>query len=160
MKLIEFLLNNIYFVVIIGGVLFSIFRKVGGSARSGNPAMPTFGGGRGGEPPRRTEEYEEEEQPQWIDGRYASFPEPEPAPAPEPPKPVIIRQQERAENAPAGAQRPRSPFPSPTAAQGGGASQRPAKASLSALSETDELKKAIIWSEILGPPRSKRPFGK
>ncbi|GGG56270.1 hypothetical protein [Paenibacillus radicis (ex Gao et al. 2016)] len=158
MKLIEFLLNNIYFVVIIGGVLFSIFRKAGGSARNGNPAMPTFGGGRGGDPARKTEEYEEEEQPQWMDGRYASPPEPEPQP--EPPKPVIIRQQERAEDARAGAQRPRSPFNSSTPLTGGGTSQRPAAASLSALQETDELKKAIIWSEILGPPRSKRPFGK
>ncbi|MCM3627274.1 hypothetical protein M3194_07845 [Paenibacillus glycanilyticus] len=161
MKLISFLLENIYWVIVIGGVLFSMFGRSGSKRRSNR--MPSFGGGNDPHKPgnRQDPAWEEEDEEEY-----------------QPQKPVMTSSSsqgegmgsdegtgsqalERAVQAATG--RPSEP----PRARLGAAKPKPQAAVPSVESRTeittpkaDELRKAIVWAEILGPPRSKRPFGK
>lgn len=153
--LIQLLLENIYIVIIAAGFILSLLNK----ARKSNPRgyqMPDFSGGA-----RRTQapasnrqdepDYQDWEEEEWEENSAS------------PPVPPAVRPQE-----------PRtSPFrsdtllqatavPSSSASRGVPVkAQQPAAeapASSFRMPEGDELRKAIILAEVLGPPRSKRPL--
>ncbi|OBZ08175.1 MULTISPECIES: hypothetical protein [Bacillales] len=164
MKIIEFLMNNIFIVVIIFGALASLFGKA--SSKKKPRQMPDFGGGG---------------LPRTL------FPQSEREPSLDPP------QQEHTEGQPvyrtdSDPQRQRSAYPSQLAREtdeAAGTSQiaslqrsleraSASKALAQATAErksagqsaarttvqADDLRNAVIWAEILGPPRSKRPYRK
>ncbi|MFX3633676.1 MAG: hypothetical protein ACE3L7_25325 [Candidatus Pristimantibacillus sp.] len=166
-RLISLLLDNIYWVVVIGGVLFSLFGRSG--SKKGNPKMPDFGGGSPRNifsQPKTEEEYDDR--------------------APHAERPVVLRSSEaptkaarddqgegqgsgegavsgtleRALKAAATRSASTSPFgrakSSATTSSSAPQSTQPAAISANA----DDLRKAVVWAEILGPPRAKRPFGK
>ncbi|WP_127496398.1 hypothetical protein [Paenibacillus glycanilyticus] len=163
MKIISFLLENIYWVIVVGGVLFSMFGRSGAKKRTNR--MPSFGGSNEREPhrPERRQDlvWEEEDEEEY-----------------QPQKPVMAGsplQGERGSsgevNRPQTLERAIQAAPSrpaePPRARLAAANKPQATAAPAATSHTetpnpkaDELRKAVVWAEILGPPRSKRPFGK
>ncbi|MDF2925519.1 MAG: hypothetical protein K0R57_4433 [Paenibacillaceae bacterium] len=48
----------------------------------------------------------------------------------------------------------------PLAAKAPGSPEAPAPAAFSLDTAAEEMARAVVWSEILGPPRSKRPYGR
>jgi hypothetical protein len=178
MKIISFLLENIYWVIVVGGVLFSMFGRSGAKRRTNR--MPSFGGGNEPNRPagRQNPEWEAEDEELDYPGAYpAQRPvsqEPVSSMPPyQPQKPLITssslqgstsegnRSQTLERAVQAAASRPSEPPRARLAA----AKPQPAAAAADSRTElatpkADELRKAIVWAEILGPPRSKRPFGK
>ncbi|WP_054024219.1 hypothetical protein [Bacillus sp. FJAT-28004] len=162
MKIIEFIMNNIFIVVVILGALASFFGKSGAKKKPGQ--MPDFGGGG---LPRTlfpgTGEHERESerpQPQQAAGStvYRTTSEQERSTEMNPsyssretagPPQIAPLQRvlQRAATSKDAAQ---------TAAERNYGSQSINAASI----RSDDLRKAVIWSEVLGPPRSKRPFRK
>lgn len=163
MKFISFLLENIYWVIVVGGVLFSMFGRSGAKRRTNR--MPSFGGGNESERPipqhqRGWEEDEEE----------TSYP---------PQKPAMAGSSVQGEGVGSGEgfrsstldravqAAPGRPSEPPRARLSANKPQAQAAASAAAELRTgvsaptaDEMRQAVVWAEILGPPRSKRPFGK
>lgn len=163
-KLISFIFENIYWVVIIGGVLFSMFGRQKGSGKS-NPRMPEFGGGGPRNifgQPNASEEQQQQSHPDLTFDRPEQFERPV--------KAVIAAAQDNvsgndAATSGALARALKAAATLPEVQRGkssGAASQTHSGASHAKLipHEKDELRRAVIWSEILGPPRAKRPFGK
>jgi len=162
LKIIEFLMNNIFIVIVILGALASFFGKSGAKKKPGQ--MPDFGGG--GLPrtlfPQSGEQEREPErsQPQQAAGSNVyrttsgqdrssemnpSYSSRETA---EPPQTAHLqRALQRAAVNKETAQ---------AAAERNYGSQSINAASI----RSDDLRKAVIWSEVLGSPRSKRPFRK
>ncbi|OMF34188.1 hypothetical protein BK133_12745 [Paenibacillus sp. FSL H8-0548] len=167
MKIIDFLMDNIFIVVIIFGALASLFGK-SGSKKKLPGQMPDFGGGG---LPRNV-------FPQTND-----------------PKPVIDQQaemqgnegqtvyrslhdQERQTVVDAPYERSYIAAPPETArsaareralqgAKVSGSASRNVSERNSAAQEmrdsstrVEDMRKAVVWAEVLGPPRSKKPFGK
>ncbi|MEK8129662.1 hypothetical protein WMW72_17285 [Paenibacillus filicis] len=174
MRLIEFLLNNWVFVAIAFFVLSSLLKKGGGrtgnaqrpNSPGGRPnSMPPFGGGGMGWPSKG-------EPPA---ARRASA-EAEPAPG----RPVRSSGQEYQSpsgsretsvydrmDEPAGPSAAAVPITPRYAREGVQASSRPASdapaGSASPSSPLGSLRpedvaRGVIWAEILGPPRAKRPY--
>lgn len=165
-QLISLLLDNIYWVVVIGGVLFSLFGRSG--SKKGNPKMPDFGGGSPRNvfnQPKAEEEYEDR--------------------APHAERPVVLRSSEppkKAERDDRGegwgsgegavsetlertlkAAETRSPFASSTGRtklSGTNSTVQQSSPQAAITANADDLRRAVVWAEILGPPRAKRPFGK
>jgi len=125
--LISFVTHNFYFVIVIVGIIYSLFFRKSPLERSPN-RMPDFGGGQ--RPPRQREEDEPVEtlpsEPELLEVR---FPEPQ-RQAPPPAAPV---KQERSD----------SKMQQAPNVQGLG---------------RDNLTQAVLWAEILGPPRARRPY--
>lgn len=151
---IDFLLKNMGLIVVVGGILISLLakrtrelqRRQGESGEGGkkaNPMMPPFGGpgpsrdGRqlaagGKERDRRTAS--EREQPRITVGQAA-------------PSPAVDDRLHSAE----------PPGPSAAAEHetetGHGSGER-AKLEL----RRDDAVRGMIWAELIGPPRSKKPY--
>lgn len=162
MRIIEFLLDNIFIVVIIFGALASIFGK---GKRKPNQ-MPDFGGGglprslfpqTGDKQPKEQPLTEQTEgQPVYrtssVQERHSSAsPYYAPAAADAPRGASQIAAHGREVHI-AGSSKPQMP----NAAERKPAAQRALAASVQA----EDMRKAVIWAEILSPPRSKRPFRK
>jgi|HigsolmetaAR203D_1030402.scaffolds.fasta_scaffold00630_20 hypothetical protein len=198
--LINFLLENIFIVIIVLGILSSLFGRSG--KKGGGGRMPDFGGGPGGWPapgrgaPGRTDRpgdvpaRRSEPQPRQTEAQRR--PETPWRPDPAPPrewKPgrnldehgqVVIadvRPGRAGEPRPAAPHSSRSEAPaaphrkaSPSAAERTAA--RAAEASRIApalqveqragrvIAGADDLRKAVLWAEILGPPRALKPYGR
>ncbi|MBB6636226.1 hypothetical protein [Cohnella thailandensis] len=194
-RLIEFLLGNIYYVVVVVGLIYAMFfRKSPDDAKRPN-RMPDFGGGgqrreRPQGPPQRPRRPGEAPAGTKPQGRPAARPEreeprgglpgrqdaPAPArtaePAYEPaPRPAASPFEAPAYGEPAPAvpaalaaahaSQARADGPSPFA------EERPAASSASPVyapsagglqPSREDLARAIVWSEILGPPRARKPF--
>ncbi|MBD3917956.1 hypothetical protein H8B09_04255 [Paenibacillus sp. PR3] len=160
-KLIEFLIKNIYIVIVVGGFLLSAISKMKGNNNRQPRQMPPFGSGERPSVPspvysapenqpsagRRVWEDDEEEE---EEGEYSPYAASSPSPAPV-------------------EQRPMSPVvqtvtPAPRRQPMIAAADKPSiEASDSSDNTSPELsaatlRQAIIWSEVLGPPRAKRPY--
>ncbi|TDL55648.1 hypothetical protein E2R60_08850 [Paenibacillus dendritiformis] len=151
-KVVRFLLNNPFLAVILIGFVFSILRKGNKPANR----MPSFGGDTAGnrpgsEPderdyePIREEErsypvYAEEERSSQagLTHGYASQ------------ETDNITLEERI-----AAMKPSRPAP-----RHAESSNKESAAAASAAIRPEEALKGVLWSEILGPPRSKRPYGR
>ncbi|KQO17654.1 hypothetical protein [Paenibacillus sp. Leaf72] len=174
---IEFITKNIYFVVIVGGFLLSIFNRVSAKKRT-NPRMPDFNGQSTADaayPQQGTEvqqhqsgRYDQgEAYPEWEDNddyeeRSISYRQAEEEAERE-------KQRHLSELARALESKQKQQVPITASQQREAAAGRSNRASSEAEAAADtrlaplsaeELRKAVIWSEILGPSKSKRPYGK
>ncbi|CAM4264633.1 hypothetical protein [Paenibacillus tarimensis] len=166
-NLIYFLLDNIFIVLVIGGFLLSLF----GKKAKAPSRMPDFGGQ--GRPlhqpdnqPGQLRETETRSASQSSEQKRESRP-----PTPEP---IPSREGSRspfgggsgslsAEGASPGWYGEGSPAQARAARP---APVRPARISPARPSDeaevlrtdADELRRAVIWAEVLGPPRAKRPY--
>ncbi|MFB9325479.1 hypothetical protein ACFFSY_06040 [Paenibacillus aurantiacus] len=156
--LIELLLENIYIVIVVVGFLLSLLSKARKQGRGGR--MPSFGGdpssmrpeqagsgrSREEEPPRMSD-WEEDSAARTYgapsDAPEASIPEVrKPVPTPRIPRKTTMPKPAVGGNLPSGTKaqftrRQDGSFPIPS---------------------SDELKRAVVLAEVLGPPRSKRPL--
>ncbi len=183
MPIIDFLLNNIVFVIVAIGMLFSFLSKLKGAEnqpKRPKHSMPPFGGDTSGwplprdiapMPPRRSVEPERRPaaerdarggtlQPAaqaQDDGQYAAAA----------PLSGNRAAAEDGEGAAAGgftAYEPPASSPLPAANRTGpaAATKQQAAAVPSPLSperpDAAAIVRGVVWSEILGPPRAKKPF--
>jgi hypothetical protein len=134
-RIIEFLMSNIVIVIIVVGFLLSVFRKKGNGGPPGR--MPDFGGG--------------------------------PKPIPRSPRQAPTEDAEGSRNDRTPNDRTVSPFGPPVNSEmstqrrplvlSPPARVEPNRVQVNKLEATaDDLRKAVMWAEILGPPRAKRPF--
>lgn len=159
-KLIEFLIRNIYIVIVVGGFLLSAISKMKGNNNRQPRQMPPFGSGERPSVPspvyttpestsstgRRAWEEEDEDE---DDEEYSPYAASAPAPAPVEQRPI------------------RPVVQTVTATPQRQSLSAVAQSSYSASDAADNkapelsaatLRQAIIWSEVLGPPRAKRPW--
>lgn len=165
MRIIEFLMNNIFIVVIIIGALASLFGKAGSKKKPGR--MPDFGGGG---LPRTLFPQASDREPN-LDRPLAERTESQPAyrtrPEQERHYSANPAQASRDAETPAGTLRtPALELAIQRAGTGkakapDAAERKPgAQSAIAASVRADDIRKAVIWAEILGPPRSKRPYRK
>lgn len=158
-------MNNIFIVVIIFGALASLFGKAGSKKKPSQ--MPDFGGG--GLPrnlfPQASEREPSEDRPlqERTEGQpvYRSQPEQERQHAANPALPT--RESELLSGAPqiAALQRSLERAATSKAMAPAAAERKPAgQSAIAATVQADDLRKAVIWAEILGPPRAKRHYRK
>lgn len=166
-SLIAFLLDNIFIVIVALGFLMSLF----GKSRQRGGRMPDFGGGpmqagpgRGGA--RRAEPAEE------------TVAEPSYAPAPAS-RPYAGQRMEEARQwqaddrmSSSGAYASSSPGPASASRPGRfertgrsqqapqGARTQTAASAVPSRIDADDLRQAVLWAEILGPPRARKPHGR
>jgi len=154
-KLIQFLMSNFYFVIIVIGLVYSLFFRKSPLERKPPNRMPDFGGG--GQLPRPQRPPGQAEQPMSRPQQPRPRPA-EPAAAKQLARPAAIQPSDdyRSElMAQAIAGEPDAISRSADGADGGRSSgERPADLS------GDDLTKAVMWAEILGPPRARRPHGR
>ncbi|CAH8709202.1 hypothetical protein M5W83_07770 [Paenibacillus thiaminolyticus] len=153
-KLLRILLNNPFLAVILIGFVFSLLRK--GNKPPAN-RMPSFGGDKAGgrpgsEPDDHDDEpvmeekrsypvYTEERSQAGLSQGYASH------------ETDTITLEERI-----AAMKPSvGPASAPRHAE---SSNKKSAAAASAVIRPEEALKGVLWSEILGPPRAKRPYGR
>lgn len=160
-KLIEFLIRNIYIVIVVGGFLLSAIGKMRNNNK-GPRSMPTFGNGDElpsiPVPARRTSLNRPSASARPVSGPYDADDEAEDSPyAASSLRPVEQRQSRPAAQTVAAA-------PAPQRVPQRGASSvspyvetHPADNAAPELSAAT-LRQAIVWSEVLGPPRAKRPW--
>ncbi|WP_138753339.1 hypothetical protein [Paenibacillus sinopodophylli] len=164
MKLIEFLMNNIFIVVIIFGALASVFGKSGKKKKPGR--MPDFGGGGVQRPSNQQERgsHEEEQQVPSASSGQTVYRSQSQSRREENDQPAFAaREQElTAETSQiASVQRVLQRAANNKEKASASAERKYAgQSAISAPSRSEDLKRAVIWAEILGPPRSKRPFRK
>lgn len=156
-SLIAFLLDNIFIVIVAAGFLMSLLGKGKQQRRAGR--MPDFGGGpmQGG--------------PAARDDRQSGS-DSSPAPAydqPSQPMYTSTMSQKPSFEGPSTTTRSNQ---SPTLARGAGGTGRPGSASQASRSQkssssaslkrvdADDLRQAVLWAEILGPPRARKPHGR
>ncbi|RKN86960.1 hypothetical protein [Paenibacillus ginsengarvi] len=152
---IDFLLKNMGFIVVVGGILISLLakrtremqRRQGESGEGGkkvNPMMPPFGGGPGpsrdgrqlaaGDKERESRTAREREQPRITVGQAA-------------PSPAVddrLHPAEPLKPSAAAAHEPET---------GHGSGER-AELEL----RREDAVRGMIWAELIGPPRSKKPY--
>ncbi|NRF96717.1 hypothetical protein [Paenibacillus dendritiformis] len=155
-KVLRFLLNNPFLAVILIGFVFSILRKGNKPANR----MPSFGGDTAGnrpgsEPDERDAEpdqmhEEERSYPIYAEDRSSQAGMPEAYVSRE--TGSIMREERIAAMKPAV-----GPVGSPRNAD---SSKKEAMAAANVGIRPEEALKGVLWSEILGPPRAKRPFGR
>lgn len=173
-KLIAFFVQNPFILIIIVGLLYSMFfrksplekrppgNRPGGRPGTGSNRMPNFGGSPVFAPkPQQTDAGAPARRPE-IGPSYGGLGDPAPQPADGPFPPVEIprspsyslQEQERTE--PVRPEQPRVvPARTPAAAASYAAvAPTDGRAALSA----DDLRRAVVWAEIIGPPRAKRPY--
>lgn len=153
MRLIDFLLNNIVFVIIALGILSSVWKKKKGEQQRGNrPTMPPFGGDPDGLPmriPQRpTPSIEREMRP-----------EPSPIRRDEPQPMELQRPLVKATSVTEGdlAQPERGPLSEPVLATKQRVSPKPVNVS-PLQADSDEVLRGLIWAQILSAPRSRKPY--
>ncbi|WP_372662898.1 hypothetical protein [Cohnella sp.] len=134
-QLITFIMDNFFIVVVAVGIIYSLFFRKSPLERNPN-RMPDFGeGGRPGQtaPDRQIPPPASIEQPPWME----------------------TRQQE---GMPA---KRNSPIYAPAGAQEKAILQRSQQSKTGFGAEAlsrDDLSRAVVWAEILGPPRARRPY--
>jgi hypothetical protein len=160
LRIIEFLLDNIFIVVIIFGALASFFGKAGSKKRPNQ--MPDFGGGG---LPRMPFPQKNDKEP--IDERRTvERPETQTIYRSRPDQERQTSASREGSVAVTAARAASIERPIPKAAEGktkaGGTVDRQTAnpSAMAASVQTDDIRKAIVWAEILGPPRSKRPYRK
>jgi len=158
MDILDLIFDNIYVVIV---VLFAVFKILGSFSRNNKPtSMPTFGGEQNNKwddedevveepstyPPYSTENTHQTREKEAVQSSKASErvrQQPDPiAPSFEEMKREQLRRQQLAKQRVAAAQK---------------LVTAPNKATQLG---TKDLREAVIWSEILGQPRAKRPFRK
>ncbi|EXX92750.1 hypothetical protein [Paenibacillus darwinianus] len=167
-RLIAFLLDNFFIIVVIAGFLLSLLGKMG---KHGPGRMPDFGGG--GQPTRR-ETWPVNPTPRA--GPLSAPPQPQAwetrRPSAELPEDVRPSSHEAPPMRPVGPVRTAeggdavrsfklSSKPAVTSAEALGSPASQALTSIHGFSENadaNELRQGLIWAEVLGPPRAKRPF--
>ncbi|UVI32136.1 hypothetical protein [Paenibacillus spongiae] len=153
-EIIEFITNNFFVVVVVVGFIFSLFSKM----KKGDPnrRMPDFGGGGNAAPnrprPAAAETPQREEQPRHERPVYTSTFEDDRADHWE-----YEYETPRADRLPA---KPATVSSMPPAAASSVAGAREQGGRSLRLSDRDELARAVLMAEILGPPRAKKPFGR
>lgn len=158
-QLVQFVMNNFVLVVIVVGIIYSLFFRKSPLEKRGR--MPDFGGGQQqqqrppGSPPQR-----------GVPMRTPTARQ-EPRSAPQvrsapPPAPEVRRPSPQPAEASEDAYAPPASFEStPVRDSASARTDAPtAAASAPAIGQPtrDELARAIVWAEILGPPRAKRPY--
>jgi hypothetical protein len=187
--LFQILLENIVYVVIVLGVIVSIFNRMKNGEKS-QPRMPDFGGGQPwmpdiGERRRQTPGAGGSAASREFGGMDETRMEPESRqPRPDASDPLTAETQagwmspEHAASAGTGAdavRRAEAPAPDIGSELGErSVPPRPSRASSNHARPQPEtvpeaeharhvsqeaLRQAVIWAEILGPPRAKKPFG-
>ncbi|WP_127533010.1 hypothetical protein [Paenibacillus kobensis] len=168
-KLIDFLLDNIYLVIVVAGFVLSAMGKRKGKGDRRTTRMPDFGGGDAasveeGEPQRHRPSNGQPPLP----GRQPSAERPQPAAVRRVPSssgPAVAARTQPAEREDIflstelqDASSPRVPEqrstrPTVVASATG---KQVAAADL----DVKAMRQAVVWSEILGPPRAKRPWNR
>lgn len=166
MGIFDLIFDNIYVVVV---VLFVIFKLLGSFSNKNKPtSMPTFGGDN----PQQGKWRDEQEE---ADEPYSSPYAPEQQSRPqttvaqrqpdvaayEQPRRETVALEQSVQSVPAGPsyeelrrEHQRKQALARQKAHKQGSSRSPQAIQL----EADDLRKAVVWSEILGQPRAKRPF--
>lgn len=161
MKIIDFLMNNIFILVIVFGALASLFGKAGSKKKPGQ--MPSFGGGsnpRVGTP--QSSHTEDHSLPERSDGQqvYQTAPKEEqqrsnlqrsqPVRGYDAPEPQAAALDRSISRTPVG--RPKAENPLEVTST--------KRSALANALQGDDIRKAVLWAEILGPPRAKKPYRK
>jgi len=161
--IIQFIAKNFFFVVLIVGFLASVFSK---SKKKQQGRMPDFGGagttgmGRPKSYPQASPPAREEERGQYA---YPSSGEPSYDVYEEPAKPAVVT----IASAPVKRESPMTESMPSRAALVASAKGNDSAYAITAeknrkhileLSSRDELAKAVLMAEILGPPRARKPF--
>lgn len=136
--LISLLTNNFYFVIIAIGIIYSLFFRKSQTERP-RTRWPDVGGD-GEQRSSRTEQSDSPDDAATTQTR----PTPVDAPFPE------LRQTVRSDTR-------REPSVAAQAAVAAAAERKESEATSPGLSGT-ELTRAVMWAEILGPPRARRPY--
>lgn len=152
-RIIEFLMGNIVWIVIVLGIVTKLLGG-SGSRKSSTPRMPSFGGNMSSGAPRRGSAHEESEEaaePALAEAQLLTEPSSGRSQA------MMMTDEARLIEEPEVIRPSRLLQPAkPKAAE-----PQPERKSARQLPQTtSELQNAIIWSEILGPPRSKRSYRK
>ncbi len=161
MRIIEFLLNNIFIVVIIIGALASLFGKSGSKRKPSQ--MPDFGGG--GLPRMQTpralerDRGDERPQPEQTQAQTVYYPAAELREDVRPESSASYRESSQAHAAGLG-RTLQSVAANKTKAATVEQSRRGSKSAIAASLQAEDLRKAVVWAEILGPPRAKRHYRK
>lgn len=164
-RLISFLMDNFFYVIVVLGAIYSMFFRKSPLERPPN-RMPDFGGGGFPRPQRPVER----KPPGWPGPNTVQREQPRPMEATLPERkseasehslsmegdfsgePTVSLAEEIRVSAvpvrsrPAGAAEPDKPSPSPADHDSDRALSR------------EDLTRAIVWAEILGPPRARRPY--
>jgi hypothetical protein len=168
-QLISFLMSNLGIVIFVIGIIYALFFRKSPLERPPN-RMPDFGGGGqrrpgqqgGGGTPARPASRPVPAEPQFLEPQRSA---PQPAPRPQPewletsepePKPlhqrpVVIVQPGTDEEVVI------RPLPIPQARASSRQPKAVAERQGTAGLTRDDLSRAVIWAEILGPPRARRP---
>lgn len=157
-KILDFLLHNPFLAVILIGFVFSILRK------NNKPAnrMPTFGGDTAGHRPDSEPDEDDDELDNRLEEErarpvYTEADRSFPAAGWQQEKAAHERNGITLEERIARMMPPASPAGTPGHAEKSkGESAVPANAAI----RPEEALKGVLWSEILGPPRAKRPYGR
>lgn len=138
--LMEFIFSNIKFVFFIGAIVFAIFTQVGKGAKKSSPKMPDFG--------------------ELFPNVSTTVPTPPKKKAEQQPMQVLRKSQPLQDET-------RESMVNKALSEVSQATKEPVKslqsevvdyqqANHSRVVTSAELRQAVIWSEILGPPRAKR----
>ncbi|MEV5028631.1 hypothetical protein [Paenibacillus sp. LPE1-1-1.1] len=163
MRIIEFLLNNIFIVVIIVGALASLFRKSGPKNKPGR--MPDFGGGglpRTLYPQEGRAEQEDRERPAGPAGQTLYRSQTETKREDFEKLNATTETEKHAESPLMASLHQALQSAATNKALVSGAAERKSASERTETNGTrsQDLRRAVIWAEILGPPRSKKPFRK
>ncbi|GGG10704.1 hypothetical protein [Paenibacillus abyssi] len=153
-RLIEFIMSNLLYVVIVAGFLLSLF----GKNKKGN-RMPDFGGdGRQGQAPAQPAGPRRVEQERPSQPMYQQR---EPVPPAADPQPTISYPIPYTQ--PSVSSKEYTVEPRPNVRLERTRTDKAMVNNTSSLAEPgqrnpgrEELRKAVLWAEILGPPRAKR----
>lgn len=152
-KVLRFLLNNPFLAVILIGFVFSILRKGNKPANR----MPSFGGDTAGNRPG-SEPDERDDEPMLEEERsYPVYAEEERSSQAGLPQGYALQDSITLEERIAAMKPSVRPASAPRHAE---SSNKESAAAASAVIRPEEALKGVLWSEILGPPRAKRPFGR
>lgn len=162
-KLISFITSNFYFVILIVGIIYSLFFRKSPLERPRN-GMPDFGGGGG----QRRAGRPGGEAPAATPIPRAETPEAR-FPAPQQQTPPPVRRQEQPVRVQSHSAEPRkaaqpSSIVSQETVSRSTVKPQSAPAAMNRLDVAgltrDDLSRAVVWAEILGPPRARRPHSR
>lgn len=160
MKIIDFLMNNIFILVIVFGALASLFGKAGSKKKPSQ--MPDFGGG--GLPrmqnPQNSGREVRQERPQHERAEAQPVYQAAPEQKVKQRESVPVRERNDAAASQTSALERPAQRAAAVKAKTPDALESPSakRGALAASLQEDDLRKAVIWAEVLGPPRSKRPY--
>lgn len=152
-KVLRFLLNNPFLAVILIGFVFSILRKGNKPANR----MPSFGGDTAANRPGSEPDDRDDEPMLEVERSYPVYAEAERSSqaglghgyASQETDSITLEER-------ISAMKP-SVRPAPRHAE---SSNKESAVAASAVIRPEEALKGVLWSEILGPPRAKRPYGR